>query len=211
MTPKQQHHEILAETVIKNLEKRHMAGYYCLTKKEALDKALSFLQDDATVSWGGSMSLEEIGLLDVLRQGPYQVLDRSTAATPEEALELQRQAFFSDSYFLSCNAITLDGMLYNVDGAGNRVAAMIYGPKEVIVIAGINKVCLDEQEALKRIRNVAAPLNTHRLNKNTPCTKIGKCGECLVSDSICSHTVITRNSKPTGRIKVILVGEPLGY
>ena len=211
MTPTQQHNEILAQTVIKNLEKRHMEGYYCLTKEEALDKALSFLQDGATVSWGGSMSLEEIGLTQALHKGTYNVIDRSTATNVDEAFALQRQAFFSDAYFLSCNAITMDGMLYNVDGIGNRVAAMIYGPKEVIIIAGINKVCLDGDEAHKRIRNVAAPINTHRLNKNTPCTKLGKCAECLTPDTICSHTVVTRNSKPTGRIKVILVGESLGY
>ena len=111
----------------------------------------------------------------------------------------------------SSDLITMDGKLYNIDGLGNRVAAMIYGPKEVIIIAGINKICLDEDEALKRVSNVAAPMNTLRLNKNTPCTKLGKCAQCLTPDTICSHTVITRNSKPAGRIKVILVGETLGY
>lgn len=211
MTPKQQYHKNLADTVIKNLKARDMDGYYCLTKQEALDKALSFLHDDAVVSWGGSMSLGEIGLLEALKKGPYNVLDRSTATTNEESLELQRKAFFSDFYFLSTNAITMDGILYNIDGTGNRVAAMIYGPKEVIIIAGINKVCLDEEEALKRISNVAAPINTLRLNKNTPCTTLGKCAQCLTPDTICSHTVITRNSKPAGRIKVILVEETLGY
>jgi len=208
---KQQYHKNLADTVIKNLKKRGMDGFYCLTKQEALDKALSFLDDNALISWGGSMSLSEIGLLEALKKGPYKVLDRYTATTDEESLELQRKAFFSNFYFLSANAITMDGMLYNIDGAGNRVAAMIYGPKEVIIIAGINKVCLDGDEALKRIRNVAAPTNTLRLNQNTPCTKLGKCAQCLVPDTICSHTVITRNSKPAGRIKVILVGETLGY
>lgn len=211
MTPKQQYHKNLADTVIKNLKKRDMDGFYCLTKQEALDKALSFLNDDDVVSWGGSMSLAEIGLLEALKKGPYTVLDRSTATNKEENLEIQRKAFFSDAYFLSTNAITMDGMLYNIDGMGNRVAAMIFGPKEVIIIAGINKICLDEDEALKRVSNVAAPMNTLRLNQNTPCTKLGKCAQCLTPDTICSHTVITRNSKPAGRIKVILVGETLGY
>lgn len=211
MTPKQQYHRNLADTVIKNLKKRDMDGYYCLSKQEALDKALSFLHDDSTVSWGGSMSLREVGLLEALKKGPYNLIDRSTATNPEESLEIQRNAFFSDFYFLSTNAITLDGMLYNIDGMGNRIAAMIYGPKKVIIIAGINKVCLDEEEALKRVSNVAAPINTLRLKKNTPCTKLGKCTQCLTPDTICSHTVITRNSKPAGRIKIILVEETLGY
>lgn len=211
MTPTQQYYKNLADTVIENLKKRDMDGFYCPGKQEALDKALSFLVDGATVAWGGSMSLVEIGLLDALKKGPYTVLDRSTASNSEETLEIQRKAFFSDSYFLSTNAITMDGKLYNIDGLGNRVAAMIYGPKEVIIIAGINKICLDEDEALKRVSNVAAPMNTLRLNKNTPCTKLGKCAQCLTPDTICSHTVITRNSKPAGRIKVILVGETLGY
>jgi len=211
LTPTQQYYKNLADTVIENLKKRDMDGFYCPGKQEALDKALSFLVDGATVAWGGSMSLVEIGLLDALKKGPYTVLDRSTASNSEETLEIQRKAFFSDSYFLSTNAITMDGKLYNIDGLGNRVAAMIYGPKEVIIIAGINKICLDEDEALKRVSNVAAPMNTLRLNKNTPCTKLGKCAQCLTPDTICSHTVITRNSKPAGRIKVILVGETLGY
>lgn len=211
MTPKQEYHKKLANTLIKNLEKRHIDGFYCLNKEEALDKALSFLKDDAKVAWGGSMSLVEIGLIEALKNGPYNVLDRSTATNNEEALEIQRKAFFSDTYFLSTNAITMDGMLYNIDGTGNRVAAMIYGPKQIIIIAGINKICIDEEEALKRVSNVAAPINTIRLHKDTPCAKLGKCEQCLCPDTICSHTVITRNSKPAGRIKVILVDETLGY
>lgn len=211
MTPKKQHYEVLANQVIGGLKKRHMDGYYFPSKAQALEKALSLLTKEASISWGGSMSLEEIGLISALRKGTYNILDRSTATSQEEVLDIQRQAFFSDFYFSSTNAITIDGRLYNVDGTGNRVAAMIYGPKKVIIIAGMNKVCLDKEEALKRIRNLAAPINTHRLKKDTPCTKLGKCAECLVPDCICSHTVETRNSKPDGRITVILVGEALGY
>lgn len=211
MTPKKQYYEAKANTIITNLNKRHIDGYYCATKEEAVSKALSFLHEGATISWGGSMSLEEVGLIKALQNGNYNLLDRSTARNPIEVEKIYRESFFSDFYFMSTNAITMNGILYNVDGTGNRVAAMIYGPKEVIIIAGMNKVCLDEDEAQKRVRNVAAPINTQRLNKNTPCTKIGKCTECLVDDCICMHTVITRNSKPKDRIKVILVGEELGY
>ncbi len=211
MTAKQKHYEILANTVIKNLEKRHMEGYYCKSKEEALEKALSFVEDEAMVSWGGSQSIVEIGLVDALKAGNYDVIDRSTAKSDEEALDLQRKVFASDTYFLSCNAITRDGIIYNVDGVGNRVAAMIYGPKQVIIIAGMNKICLNDEEANDRVRNTAAPINAQRLHKDTPCAAHGQCGDCLRDDTICSHTVITRNSKPVGRIKVILVEETLGY
>lgn len=215
LTPTQQYYDVLAKKVIAGLEKRHMEGYYCASKEEALEKALSFLPkdhpEDTTVSWGGSVSLTELGLIPALKDQNYDLIDRDSVNSAEDKLEIQRQAFFSDFYFLSTNAITRDGVLYNADGIGNRVAAMIYGPKEVIVIAGMNKVCLDKEEAYKRIRNVAAPINALRLSLKTPCVKTGTCGECLVDHTICSHIVETRNSRPAGRIKVILVGESLGY
>lgn len=211
MTPKKQYYEAISKSIISNLKKRNMEGYYCSTKEEAVTKALSFLHDGATVSWGGSMTLDECGIIDALKAGKYNLLDRATAKTSDEIEKIYRDVFFSDFYFTSTNAITSDGILYNIDGNGNRVAAMIFGPKEVIIVTGMNKVCTDEESAHKRVRNLAAPINTQRLQKNTPCVKTGKCHECLGSESICAQLVTTRNSRIPGRIKVILVGEELGY
>ena len=205
------YYERTAEIIIKHLAKRHITGYYVATKEEAVQKALSLLEDNQQISWGGSMTLSEIGLISALEKaGCYHLLDRSKVPA-QEVEALYRRAFLTDTYFMSTNAITLDGKLINIDGTGNRVAALIYGPKQVIIIAGMNKVAKDETEALSRIHNVACPKNAIRLNKQTPCSITGACQDCLSPDCICMQTVITRNSKPEGRIKVILVGESLGY
>lgn len=205
------YYERTAQTLIKNLQKRHIEGYYVPSKEEALQKAFSFLRKNEVISWGGSMTLAEIGLISALEQtGSYTLLDRSKVSS-EQIDELYRRTFFADTYFMSTNAITLEGELINIDGTGNRVAALIYGPKQVIIIAGMNKVSTNQTEALSRIHHVACPQNAIRLNKKTPCSLTGICQDCLSTDCICMQTVITRNSKPAGRIKVILVGESLGY
>ena len=205
------YYERTAETIIKNLAKRHIQGYYVTAKEEAVHKALSFLKENTTISWGGSMTLSEIGLISTLETaGCYNLLDRSKVS-PSQVEELYHHAFLADTYFMSTNAITLDGQLINIDGTGNRVAALIYGPKQVIIIAGMNKVAKNIEEALSRIHNIACPQNAIRLSKNTPCSLTGACHDCLSPDCICMQTVITRNSKPEGRLKVILVGESLGY
>ncbi|MCU6760936.1 Uncharacterised ACR%2C YkgG family COG1556 [uncultured Roseburia sp.] len=212
MDPKLIYFERAADTIIKNLQKRRMEGFYCKTRQEALKKALSFLSPGDCASSGGSMTLNQIGLMDALRADPdIKFIDRETGKNPEEMLDLQRHAFFSDYFFMSTNAITMDGELINIDGSGNRVSALIYGPKNVIIIAGMNKVTPDVHSAVKRVRGTASSPNCIRLNKKTPCSVTGICGNCLGDDSICSQTVITRRSGIVGRIKVILVGEELGY
>ena len=160
---------------------------------------------------GGSMTLKQIGLLDKLREKDLKLLDRDTAKTDDEKRKIQHEAFNCDYYLMSSNAITEDGKLVNIDGNGNRIAALIYGPANVIVIAGMNKVTADEDSAIKRIRTYAAPMNAIRLNKNTPCTRTGSCQDCLSDDCICSQILVTRKSNYKKRIKVILVGEELGF
>ncbi len=165
-----------------------------------------------TVGWGGSMSIGEIGLVDRLRKDGYTLIDRDLGKTPEEKTALMRKVLSADTFITGTNALTENGMLLNVDGNGNRVAAITFGPKSVVVIAGINKVVRDIDAAVARIRTTAAPINATRFpGLKTPCAATGKCGECLSDDCICAHWVTTRMSKPKNRIKVILVGEELGF
>lgn len=201
----------IATTVIKNLEKRHMNASYFTTKEEAVSHILSLIPTGSSIGFGGSMTLSEIQMIDVLEQtGNYQLLDR-TKVSPTAYDKLYHDALNSDYFLMSSNAITMDGKLINIDGTGNRVAALIYGPKNVIIVAGMNKIVLDEAEGIKRVHNVASPRNAIRLNKDTPCAKTGICHDCLSPDCICMQTVITRNSKDPNRISVILIGENLGY
>lgn len=212
MNPRQMHYETLAATIIKNLKQRRMEGCYCATVEEAEKKAFSYLTDNCTVSFGGSMTLEDTGMLTALRHDPnIRLIDRSTAKTPEEMKKMYHDALSADFYFMSANAITVDGELVNIDGTGNRVAALIYGPENVIVMAGMNKVVANVDDALDRIHCTAAPINGKRLNKQTPCAITGVCGDCLSPDCMCSQLVVTRRSGIEGRIKVILIGEELGY
>ena len=211
MTPKAKYYETLANTMIKNFEKRRMEAYYYPTAKEAVEKALSFLPSGAVVAHGGSMTLEETGMMDALRSADIQFLDRAVCKTPEDSRKIFHDALMADYYFMSTNAITLDGQLVNTDGTGNRVAALIYGPENVIIIAGMNKVAATLEEAESRVKNIASPPNAIRLDRNTPCALTGSCHDCFSEGCICSHTVITRRSAIKGRIKLILVGEELGY
>lgn len=211
MEPMKRFYEQQSKTIITNLKKRNMAGYYCETIDEAKSLVLSLIKEDSTVSFGGSMTLKETGIMDALREGSYDLLDRSTAKTPEEVKAIYRQSYGADTYLMSTNAITLDGRLVNIDGNGNRVSALIYGPDQVLVVSGMNKVASDLDEAIDRVSNFAAPPNTQRLSRNTPCSKTGFCNDCQSDDCICSNTVITRRSHVEDRIKVILVGEVLGY
>ena len=176
-----------------------------------MQKALELIPAGSVVSWGGCHSAEEIGLLEAVRQGQYQILDRDTAKTPEERVAIMKQALTCDVFLTGTNAITEDGELVNVDGNGNRVAAMTYGPDSVIVIAGMNKLTKTVMDAANRARTVAAPINAQRFDLQTPCKVDGMCHDCNVPDSICTYVVRTRRCKPAGRIKVILVGEELGY
>ena len=211
MNPKKTYYKNLAQTIIKGMEKRHMEAYYCETCEEAKSLALSLVPAESTVSFGGSVTLNETGVLTALRErNDITMYDRDTANGPEEMKKIMHDALSCDYYFMSSNAITHDGELVNIDGNGNRVAALIYGPENVIVIAGMNKVVKTVDEGIDRTRNVAAPPNCVRLNKNTPCAANGVCGNCL-ADTICDQIVITRASRVPKRLKVILVGEELGF
>lgn len=211
MTPKQTFYANQAATIIKNLQKRNMEGYYCPDAASAVEQALALMPDGSTISWGGSMTLSETGLMDALQSHDYTLIDRMTAQTPEEKREIYAKATLADYYLMSTNAITLDGQLVNIDGTGNRVACLIHGPEHVIILAGMNKVCLDIESAFHRVKNCATPPNTVRLNCKTPCSVTGICGDCLSPETICCQEVITRYSRVPSRIKVILIGEEYGY
>ena len=202
---------LLAEKVIKGLESRNMTGYYTESKEEALKKALEIIPEGATVGWGGSVSVNQIGLKESVINGNYNALNRESCKTPEEKEKLQREIFSADFFLSSSNAVTEDGILVNIDGISNRIAAIAYGPAHVLMIVGMNKVARDVDAAISRARNVAAPINAQRFPLNTPCKKTGVCADCKSIDTICCEFLITRFSRQSGRIHVILVGEELGY
>lgn len=197
--------------LVKNLQSRHFDAYYCANKEDALAKALELIPEGVSVGWGGAQSAEDIGLLEAVRKGPYQAIDRDTAKSPEERVKIMKQALLSDVFIVGANALSLDGQMVNIDGNGNRVAAIVYGPDSVIVIAGMNKVVATLEDAVQRTRTIAAPMNKQRFALNTPCEITGACADCKSEGCICNQLLITRNSKPAGRIKVILVGEELGF
>ena len=211
MSPKDIAKQNLANTTIENMKKKNMEGYYCATSAEAVEKALALMPEGSSVTWGGSVTLSECGLMDALRANNYELIDRMNAKTPEEARQLYVQQVMSDFFLMSSNAVTIGGELVNIDGNSNRVACLCCGPKNVIVIAGMNKIVSTIEDGVHRVRNFAAPPNTVRLNRNTPCAKTGKCGDCYSPDCVCSQIVITRRSSIPNRIKVILVGEELGF
>ena len=198
-------------TVVKNLQRRGFDAYYCADKEAALAKALELIPETDVVAWGGSVTLAEVGLLDAVKKR-NPVIDRDTAKNAEEKTELMRKALLCDTFIMSSNAITSDGQLVNIDGNGNRVAALIFGPKQVVVIAGMNKIAGSFEAAMDRARNIAAPINAQRFaGLATPCAKTGLCADCQSPDSICAQFVVTRRCRTKGRIKVILVGESLGF
>ncbi len=212
MTPTKTYYEQLAKTTIKNLEKRQMEAHYCPTAKEAVTLALNLIQPDSTVSFGGSMTLVESGMMEALKaREDLTLFDRSTAGSEEEVVEIYHEALNADYFFMSSNAISVTGELVNIDGTGNRLAALIYGPAHVIILTGMNKVTPTLETAISRVKHTASPINAARLSRNTPCTVSGVCSDCLSPDCICAQTVITRRSAVPNRIKVILIGEELGY
>lgn len=199
--------EILAQTVIKGLESRNMSGYYAADKEEAVKKALEVIGKGSTVAMGGCQSAHEIGLIQALEEGDYNYIDRSNM-TPRESL---MAAYDADVFLSSANAMTNDGIMVNIDGNSNRVSCIAQGPKKVVFIVGMNKICSDLDEAIKRARNVAAPANAQRFDVKTPCKVTGKCADCKSPDTICCQILITRYSRHEGRIHVILVNDTLGY
>ncbi len=205
------YYEARAKVLIKNLQSRRFEAYFCLTKEEAKEKALSLIPGGVTVGWGGAVSAEQIGLLDAVRTGNFQAIDRDTAKTPDERLAMMKQAMLAHTFITGANALSMDGQMVNIDGTGNRVAPIVYGPDSIIVIAGMNKVEENLEAAMARARNVAAPINAQRFPVQTPCKLTGVCADCKSPDCICNQVLVTRNSKPAGRIKIILVGETLGF
>ena len=200
--------ELLAQKTIKGLESRNMSGYYAADRAEALKIALELIPEGSSVSMGGAMSAHEIGLVDALKAGNYNFIDREQYADKRQAM---LDAYDADVFLASANAMTDDGILINIDGNSNRVSAIAQGPKKVVFIVGMNKVCGDVDGAMKRARNVAAPINAQRFGLDTPCTRTGACANCKSPDTICCQFLITRYSRHAGRIHVILVNDSLGF
>lgn len=199
---------LLAEKVIAGLKSRNMTGYYAETKEDALKQALSLIPEGSTIGMGGCMSAIEIGLTDSLKSGNYHFIDRDRMEDKRAAM---LQTYDADFFLTSANAMTEDGVMINVDGNSSRVSAIAQGPKKVICIVSMNKICPDPDSAMKRARGVAAPTNAQRFGLSTPCTKTGSCMNCKSPDTICCQILITRYSRHKDRIHVILVGEPVGY
>ena len=200
--------ELLAQKVIKGLASRNMTGYYAADADEAREIALSIIPEGSTVTMGGAMSAHQIGLVDAIKAGNYNFIDRDAMEDKRAAM---LAAYDADVFLSSANAITDDGVMINIDGNANRVSAIAQGPKKVVFIVGMNKVCPDIDSAYKRARNVAAPINTQRFGLSTPCTKTGACADCKSPDTICCQFLMTRYSRHAGRIHVILVNDTLGF
>lgn len=199
------------QKLVNSLKSRHFDAVYCATKEEALAAALQHIPEGATVGWGGAASARQIGLMDAVNSGNYHAIDRDACKTLEERDQAARDAMFADVFLTGANALSLDGQMVNIDGSGNRVSAIIYGPKKVLVIAGMNKVCDTLDDAVTRARTVAAPINQQRFLLDNPCSVTGSCADCKSKSCICNHIVITRHCRPEGRITFILVGEELGF
>lgn len=197
--------------VAEALNKRYFEAYYCSDREEGLKKVLELIPGEHTVSWGGTMTVDELGIKDALRRRGQAVIDRDTARDPRERGQMLKQALTCDTFLMSANGISADGQLVNIDGTGNRVAALCFGPEQVIVVAGMNKVVPDMDAAYSRVRHYTAPGVVQRFpSAKTPCNVNGLCADCKSPDSCCCHFVHTRLCRPAGRIKVVLVGEDLG-
>lgn len=207
---KKNRERLVAEKTVKGLRERNFDAYFVDNSKEAAELALSLIGETETVSFGGSLTMDSIQIIEKLYERGNNIIDRRKAKDREESQELMRRGLLCDTFITGTNAISVDGVLVNVDGTGNRVAAMTFGPRSVIVLAGVNKICPDRESAYKRARQVAAPTNTQRFDIDTPCKRDGVCHDCKSDTCICSYIVETRMCKPKGRIKVILIGEELG-
>lgn len=204
--------EMKINRTIEALKKNNMNGYYAKNRDEVIELIKGIVKEGSKVAVGGSETLSELGILEHLRSGRYDFLDRyKEGLTREEVTNIFKQSFLADAYLSSCNAITENGELYNVDGNGNRVAAMLYGPDKVIVICGVNKIVKDVDEAIKRNREISAPMNAKRLNKKTPCTKVGYCMNCNSPERICNEYTLIKKQRSSERMHVIFLNENLGY
>ena len=211
MTPKEKRNAKLAERMIKNLNRRNIEAFYCPSGEEAVKKVSELIADGSTVTWGGTATVRSLGIPETLKsRGTLEVLDRDQVETPEEKQAVYLRAFTADVYLTSANAISEDGVIVNIDGNGNRVAAITWGPKKVIFVIGLNKVAQTVEAALSRARSTASPINAARFDIKTPCQADGVCHNCNSPESICNYVHFLRNS-PKGRHTVVLVGENLGY
>lgn len=208
---KQKYYENISNTIIKNLKKHQMEGYYCKDTNSAIEKALELIKKGSTVGFGGSVTLDELGVLKALENNDYNLINRNLATNLEEEKNIYNKIFSADYFLMSSNAITINGELINIDGKGNRVSFLCFGPENVLIFVGINKIVTDIEAGIKRTRDIAAPPNAVRLNRNTPCKISGKCENCYSSECMCSQFVVTRRSGTLDRIKVIIIGEELGY
>lgn len=211
MDVRQMRNEALGKRVVKALESRNMEAYYTATKEEAVKKAIELIAEGSTINMGGSASVREVGLIDAINAGDYVFYDRDKAASPEEKQEIALKAFTCDWFLGSVNAMSEDGVFVNIDGNANRVAAYAFGPKNVLLIVGMNKIVKTEEDAMHRARNEAAPINTQRFGIDTPCVKNGSCFDCKSPDCICCQIMVTRFSRIPKRFKIILVDENLGF
>lgn len=211
LTQKKMQYDKAGPKVAEALNKRFFEAYYCSDRESGLQKVLELIPQNHVVSWGGTSTVDELGIKDALRQRGQAVIDRDTAKDAQERKEMLKKALTCDTFLMSSNAISSDGELVNIDGTGNRVAALCFGPDQVVVVAGMNKVTGDLDDAMGRARQVAAPINAQRFQLKTPCSVNGLCGNCKGADCICAQIVTTRVCKPAGRIKVVLIGEDLGF
>lgn len=212
LAPRKMQYDKAGPKVAEALNKRYFEAYYCPDRAAAVEKVLELISADDTVSWGGTLTVDELGIKDALRSRGQKLIDRDAAQTNEERVELMRQGLLADTFLTSSNAVTEDGQLFNIDGNGNRVAAITFGPKHVILVVGLNKVAKDLDAAMARARGTAAPINAQRFaDLNTPCRADGVCHDCKSPDCLCNYIEIMRNSRPAGRHTVVLVGENLGF
>ncbi len=212
MTPIEKRNQLLAEKMIKNLRRRNMEAFYSPTAQDAVAQVQALIADGSSVTWGGSMTIRDMGLPQALRErGTLDVLDRDLVEDAQEKQQMYLKAFSADVYLSSANAISEDGVIVNIDGNGNRVAAITWGPRMVIFVIGLNKVAATVQDAISRARSTASPINAQRFDISTPCHIDGVCHNCNSPESICSYIHLLRNSRNGNRHKVVLVGENLGY
>lgn len=212
MTPIEQRNALVAERLVKALERRNISADYCPTAAEAVRRVSDMIADGSSVSWGGSMTIRDMGLTEALhRRKDLRIIDRDGASTPDAIRQAYLDALAADVFLTSANAISEDGEIVNIDGNGNRVAAISWGPKKVIFIIGMNKVMPTLDAAIARARGIAAPVNAMRFDIKTPCHADGVCHDCFSPESICSMIHVLRNGRSRGRFAVVLVGEQLGY
>ena len=210
LEPLKKRNNLIGPKVVEALKKRHFEAYYVEKACDVAAKVLELIPIEHSVSWGGATTIDQLEIKKLLADKGYVLIDRDSAKNPDEREELMHKALNCGTFLMSSNAITEEGELFNIDGKGNRVAALCYGPKNILIIAGVNKIVPDMDSAYSKVRSYTAPVNAMRFCDATPCSKTGECGDCLSLQTICAQFVETRICKPEGRIKVILVGEDLG-